>query len=211
MEINFNKTFFKSIKKLAWHNSLLYKAYELFRYDIPYFFKNIYRFKKALWNYRSWSYDFSLYMLKTSLEFLKESIENGNEIEESRNKKVNAIERTIELLDHFHKDSFIELAEKQLGKEVILKDFEFKPIENKPDLFEMIDNLTEDENKINSEIFQLARDIEKNEWDELWSIIKGKLDYSLFETEEYKNMTLEQKEEYYNSIFDGTHMMGWWN
>jgi hypothetical protein len=44
MDVQFGDSFTKSLKRLMWHESKVYKFYALFRYDIPHFLKNIWRF-----------------------------------------------------------------------------------------------------------------------------------------------------------------------
>ena len=46
MEVQFTDTFFKSLKTLSRHQTWWYKTYELFRYKIPYFFENVWYFRK---------------------------------------------------------------------------------------------------------------------------------------------------------------------
>ena len=68
MEVKFGDSFIKSLERLAWYNNPIYKAYRLFRYDIPKFIKNVWRFRKELWRHRWWDHDFTLMILKKSLE-----------------------------------------------------------------------------------------------------------------------------------------------
>ena len=52
MDIKFADTFGDSIKTMIRYNTWSKnKTYELFRYDLPRFFKNVWRFRSALWNH----------------------------------------------------------------------------------------------------------------------------------------------------------------
>jgi hypothetical protein len=51
MEIKFADSFGKSIKTLIRHITWWYKTYDLFCSDIPRFIRNIWKFRKGLWNH----------------------------------------------------------------------------------------------------------------------------------------------------------------
>ena len=53
---------------------------------------------------------------------------HGHEVESSSSKKIRAIKRAAELMQHFIDDDFIELAEEELG-EIIHHPWEFEPAE----------------------------------------------------------------------------------
>ena len=90
MDVQFTESFWKSLKTLSRHETWWYKTYELFRYKIPYFFENVWYFRKELWEHRSWDYIFSLMMLRRSLTKLAHTLEfYGSEEDVSRMKKVN--------------------------------------------------------------------------------------------------------------------------
>lgn len=162
MKIEFTDTFFKSLKRLRRHDTWWYKAYALFRHKIPWFFGNIRRFRKQLWRYRPWDSSYSLELFGKGVELNGEYIlRHGKEVDESRLKKVIMIKRATELINHYTEDSYIELAERRLGIQV---DSSYLFSGNEPE------SVTES----NSRIFKLSREIEKQEWEELWEIIKGR-------------------------------------
>jgi hypothetical protein len=210
MNISFADSFGKSLKRLVWHQHPIYKVYELFRYKIPMFFKNLWFFRKELWEFRSWDYSFNLMMLRRSLEKTVNTIEYyGQEIDESRMKKVQKIKRVIELLDHVRSDSYIEMAEKELG-EVKYIDWDFEPMKDNPELYQLVDNHTEDEAQHNRKVYKLADEIESQEWDELFSILKGQniKEYS----ELYNSLTDNNKKaNFWVEWFDGSGMKHWWD
>ena len=67
MKIQFEDSFGKSLKRMIWHESRIYKLYSVFKYGIWHFFANIWRFRKVLWNHQWWDYRYTLDALYTSL------------------------------------------------------------------------------------------------------------------------------------------------
>ena len=55
----------------------LLRIYDVFRYDIPRFLKNIIHFRKALWNTRSFDYYGSLHYMRDHFEMMEPVIRNG--------------------------------------------------------------------------------------------------------------------------------------
>jgi hypothetical protein len=199
MEIKFADSFGDSIKRLIRHNTWWYKTYELFRYDLPRFFKNVWTFRKALWNHYWFDHHGTLMFLETGLTHISDTVEKyGNEIDESRLKKVDAMRRAIELIKNYNEDNYIDMAEKELG-ELVLHDWEFEPVPDKPGYSQLVDNDTDEERVHNRKVFDRAREIEKQEWDELFVILKGQ-DYTKFD-----------KDIDWNKQFDGSGIKGWWD
>lgn len=171
----------------------------LFKYKIPNFFKNIWLFRKELWNFRWYDYHYTLQMLKTSLVIMADNIETkGLEVDDSRLKKVAKMRRAIQIIDNMNGVSHIEMAEKELG-ELIIKDWEFIP--EGTDSFYIENNLSKEENSHNKKVYKRAREIEEQEWKELWTIFKGQ------QHEKYR----KSKNVDWNEWFDGTGMNTWWD
>jgi hypothetical protein len=199
MEIEFAESFGDSLKTLKRHNTWWYKTYELFRYDIPRFVKNIWRFRKPLWNHHWWDHHGTLTFLEIGLTHISDIFEKrGNEVEESRLKKVVAMRRAVELIQNYNEDIYIEMAEKELGK-LMIRDWEFEPVSDRPGYSQMVDNDTDEEKQHNKKVFNRAREIEKQEWDELFLILKGQ-DYTKF----------DEKIDW-DKQFDGSGIKGWWD
>ena len=211
MEIGFADTFGDSIKNLIRHNTWWYKTYSLFRYDIPRFIKNVWRFRKPLANHYWWDHHSSLQFLEISLLNMSDNLEkHGNEIDLPRFKKVAAMRRAIELIRNYNEDLYIEMAEAELG-EVIHYDWEFEDIEDKPGYSRLVDKETEEEKAHNRKVFERSREIGEQEWKELWRILQGqdhkeyqKISESLTEGE-------HKDEDHYHKWFDGTGLRGWWD
>jgi hypothetical protein len=192
MKVEFKDTFFESVEKLVWYDTKLWKVWAAIRYDIPLFFKNIWRFRKELYNHQWWDYRFTLEMLYRSLSIMVVKLEkDGIEEDSSRGKKVVKIKRALELLKHKLDDDYIERAEGELGP-LSTNSFDFEPVEGKEGFYRMVDNDTPAEKKHASKVFKRARVIEEREWNELWDIFKGK-----------KFTTFEK--------FDGSDLRGWWD
>ena len=116
MKVEFKDTFFESLEKLAWYDTKLWKVWEFFRRGLPTFFKNIYRFRKELYNHQWWDYHYTLEMMYRSLVIMEKEISvKGIEEDVSRNKKVAKMQRAIQLLKNRLDDNYVEQAEEKLG------------------------------------------------------------------------------------------------
>lgn len=192
MDIRFTDSFNKSLKRLIWHQHWLYKTYAVFRYDIPLFVKNVWRFRKELRKHEWWDYRFTLNMLERSLTIMEEGMSTkGLEVTETREPKVKSMRRALELLRNNREDRYIEMAESELG-ELIMHDWEWEPIDN--EYSKLVDKETDEEREHNRSVFNRAREIEDTEWKELWEIFKG---------------TKYSKK--FGKKYDGTDMRGWWD
>ena len=191
MKIEAKDSLFERVEKLIWYDTNLWKVWSAIRYDIPLFFKNVWRFRKELYNHQWWDYRFTLEMLYRSLSIMVVKLEkDGIEEDVSRGKKVVKIKRALELLKHKLDDDYVERAEKELG-ELSRNPFEFEKIEGS-DSYRLVDNDTPAEKKHAKKVYKRARVIEETEWKELWDIFKGK-----------KFTTFEK--------FDGSDLRGWWD
>ena len=192
MKLEAKDSFFESVEKLIWYDTNLWKVWSAIRYDIPLFFKNVWRFRKELYNHQWWDYRFTLEMLYRSLSIMVVKLEkDGIEEDISRGRKVVKIKRVLELLKHKLDDDYVERAELELG-ELSYKPIRFEPVEGKEGLYSMVDDDTPAEKKHARKVYKRARVIEDTEWKELWDIFKGK-----------KFTTIEQ--------FDGSDLRGWWD
>jgi hypothetical protein len=192
MKVEFKDSFFESLEKLVWYDSNLWKVWAAIRYDIPLFFKNVWRFRKELYNHQWWDYRYTLEMMYRSLSIMVVKLEkDGIEEDVSRGKKVAKIKRALKLLKHKLDDDYIERAELELG-ELSNRPFDFEPIEGNEGLYRMVDNDTPAEKKHATNVYKRARVIEEKEWKELWDIFKG------------KKFTTSEK-------FDGSDLRGWWD
>jgi hypothetical protein len=199
MKVEFETSFFKSLKKMNLRSRWHYKACEFITRDLPRFFKNVWIFRKALFSHNWWDHHGMLEFMKIALIDISNKIEiKGNEIPESKSKKVEKMRRAIQILENYNNDNYLDLAEKELG-EIFIGNIEFIQKEEDPNLFEMKDGLTSEQNDHNSNVYELARKIEKKEWQEFIEIIKGQ-DYSKFKDDEK-----------FESQFDGTGIKSWWD
>ena len=164
------------------------------------FIKNIWMFRKALWNFRWWDYHYTLEMMKTSLKIMSDNLETkGIEVDVPRLKKVAKMKRAIEIMNNMEGVHHIMMAEKELG-ELFFEPFEFKPSESHPGSFELVDNKKPEEKEHNNKVYARAREIEEQEWEELWEIFKGQ------DSSKYSPFIEE-----WDDWFDGTGMRGWWD
>jgi hypothetical protein len=168
--------------------------------EIPKFFHNFWLFRKNLYNYTWYNGESSLFpFMITALRDMAHNTEiQGNEVEESSSKKIMKMYLASAIMENFISDNFIERAEEELG-ELILHDWEFKPSENHPGSFELVDKDLPEEKEHNTKIFNRAQEIEESDWKELWSIFQGQ-DYTKFD-----------KDIDWNKQFDGTGLRGYWD
>ncbi len=207
MKVEFAESFNKSIKTLIRHNTWWYKTYSLFRYDLPRFFKNIWKFRKGLWNHYWFDHHGTLRFLEIGLTDMADRIEkDGMEVDSSRLKKVAKMRRAVELIKNYNEDNYIEIAEKELG-EIVLHKLKFEDVEGKPGYSRLVDNETEEEKEHNRKVFERAQEIEENEWNELFTILKGRPspEFQMFLDKS------ENKESAWDNWFDGSGMRGWWD
>lgn len=211
MEIKFADSFGKSLKRLIWHQHPVYKFYEFFRYKLPMFFENLWFFKKELYEFRSWDYGFNLMMLRRSLEKTVDTIEyHGFEIDESRMKKVEKMKRVIELLNHIRSDSYIEMAEKELGK-IKNIDWEFEEVPDSPGFMKLVDKEDEEEKNHNRKVYKRADEIEAEEWKEIWRIFEGQDHNEYVKLMESTSEEDKRKTDLWYKWFDGSGMKHWWD
>ncbi len=200
MKITFADSFWKSLRTMNRHQTWWYKTYAVFRYKIPMFFENFWFFRKQLWEFRSWDYTFNLRLLGRSLEKTAHTLEHyGQEVEEHRMKRVNKIKSVLHIINSINEGLYIDRAEQQLAE---LKNLQGWTMERED---------TIEEREHNKKIFELARQIEDSEWNELWDILKGQ------NIQEYKNLmnSLSDEEkknrDVWNEWNDGSGMKGWWD
>jgi hypothetical protein len=220
MDVKFSDSFGDSIKKLIRHESWWYKTYSLFRYDIPRFIKNVWRFRKALSNYYWWDHHGMLTFTETALTHMSDNLElYGNEIEEPRMKKIAAMRRAAELIRNYNESNYIEMAEAELG-EIVHYEWEFEETgetkdnpfgEKNEKLYQLIEKETDEEKAHNRKVYDRSTEIEKQEWDELFRLLKGQDsdEYSAL----YQSKTEEEKKarDIWYDWFDGSGIKGWWD
>lgn len=210
MKIEFADSFGDSLKTLIRHNSWWYKIYQTIRYDIPSFVKNIYRFRKMLWNHRWYDYRYTLEALQTSLEIMEKKMHDGMEVRESRDKKIAKMQRAIQILKNINDDKYTDMAEAELGV-IVYTEWEFEDVDGKPGFSKLVDTQSSAEKNHNRKVFNRARKLEQTEWKELWKIFEGQdiRGYKKFQ----KTLTEEEKKktDSYYQWFDGSDMRGWWD
>lgn len=202
MKVSATDSFFTSLNKLARYDSWWYKTYRAIRYDIPYFFKNIWKFRKELYEHRDWDYRYTLRILYRSLTILENRMKDGLEVPESRDKKVFKIRRAIEILKHIMDDDAIERAELELGE---LKESSYTFSDTNDGFYELIGSASEEAIEHNRRVFNRSHQIETDEWNELWDIFKGQ------DINEYAKLNESDEETDWDDWFDGSDMRGWWD
>ena len=198
MKINLHNTFFDNIKKLSYRERWYFKVWFLFRRDLPEFIRNIWIFRKALWNHRWWDWVHTMKILQTSLKEMERGMQKGKECRETRDKKIYKMRKAIYLMDRFMEDDFVHVAEKELG-ELPDRNLEFECSEDNPGYYIIKDTDTDEEKIHRKKVYERAREIEEQMWNELWDTFRGQ-DYSKFD---------DEKE--WDDQFDGSGMRRWWD
>jgi hypothetical protein len=149
--------------------------------------------------------------MKISINHMADKIENhGLEVDYSRFKKINKMRRVVELIKNYNESLYIDIAEKEMG-ELFSGEIRFEPVDpmneifsgeiqddSTNELFEMKDNLTKDQKSHNRKIYERAREIEKEQWSELFEILKGQ-DYEKLDKDDFENQ------------LDGSGLNTWWD
>lgn len=164
----------------------LEKIRDIIIYDIPRFFNNLWYFRKLIWEYRDWDYHYVLLGLEYTLIPLEKRLRlKGNEIFINRNKKIKKIQRAIEILKNINDDLYLDIAQSELG-EITYSDKLFDD-----------DSLTDKERNLNNRVYIISRNLQEQEWEELFTILKGKKTH-----EGIKD---------YDEWYDGSCLMYWWD
>jgi len=211
MEVKFADSFSKSIEKIIRANRWYNKAWSWICYDVPHFWKNVWKFRAALSKHYWWDYSGTLKFMEIAINDIVTNVElKGLEIDESRLKKVTAMKRVVEILKHISEDSYIEMSEAKHGK-VIFHGFEFEDAKDHPGYYQLVDNETPKERNHNSKVYEYARKLEEQEWKELWKLLEGQY-YKDYE-KTVKHLTPEErrKDDHYYEWFDGSGLKGWWD
>ena len=202
MEVKFKNTFFESFKRMINRERWYWKLWDLFRYDIPRFFRNLWLFRKNLWNHTWYNGDSSvLPWVKTAVDDMAWRIEkHGHEIEESRMKKVVKMRRLSYLIDVCVKDEFIDEAEKELGFKYVYYPFEFEEVLGNDKVYTLKQNETPEDKENNSKLLNRSHEIQKEYWEEICAIIKGP-DYD----------AMRASDEDWDKLYDGSDLRAWWD
>jgi hypothetical protein len=211
MKIEFADSFSKSLKRLMWHESRIYKTYSLFRHDLPRFFSNIWRFRRGLWGYYWWDHHGLLKFMEDGLTHMSDNVEKkGIEVDISRLKKVEKMRRAVQLIQNYNNDSYTEMAEKELG-EIVYYPFEFEEIPDKPGYSRLVEKESEEEQEHNRKVFQRSRDIGESEWNELWEIFKGQDHNDYIKKVNGTEENGDDNNNLWDEWFNGSGMRSWWD
>lgn len=219
MKVTITNRFIKSLKRIVMKDSWWYKIYSFFKRDLWSFLLNVWNFRKELYEYRWWDYHFTLQMLYRSVSIMEKGMHNGSEDLPSRDKKIQKMQKLIELLDNKIKDRYIELAEQELGYELVCNEIIFEEIDktDKTDqkLYQLVDTDTKSEKLSNAAIYDKSRELEDAQWKEIWKILEGQsnkelLSQTLDSTQEKSAESTSSKNDW-ATWFDGTGLRGWWD
>jgi hypothetical protein len=136
----------------------LTKMYEFFRYDLKYFFRNIWTFRKELLEYRNFDYCYNLILFKRSLEDLAHTLEFYG-IDEDRLPKIKKMKKVIRRLDYFINDSQFDEAKKT-----------YPNVDTSIEFIEDDEGITwKHKNKKNiTEYYDLCHKLKEENWKNIW-------------------------------------------
>lgn len=208
------------LKKLWVNITVYYDVYIRDKwYDTKAYFKNLRRFNKILHKWRPWDYQYQVELFTFGIEQLADNLEKyGNEVEESRNKKIKAMRELVTLLktdvedevyekyitheDHKKDYRVTEYADGSVGYEDISP--EEKQKANKAEWDKYNEALEREKNKKYNRIFRIIRGQKKNEFHKLVE-------------QEIAALPEEQKEDWntkmriLDKVSDGTGIESWWD
>lgn len=112
MEIRYTKTFVDSIEKIRRSRYPIYFAFwKNLYHDAKQSLRSIFAYLKITPKMRDWDYAYILGMMRFQIKRLHDHVENhSQEIEKDRYKKLEQMERAIELLDGMIEDDYLEKA-----------------------------------------------------------------------------------------------------
>lgn len=167
MKVNFSESFFKSLKVLE--NSQKWWRKEFYRekfYHIKWGLWSLKKFGKIIFNdVRPWDYSGTLYFMREHLAQLLKTIRTKKpfcECDETRIPKEKDLEKAILLIDNIIKENQQERCGISYNN-----DLEFEECENMKGFYKLVGNEKGDYEKIKK-----AQQLYKDEWNELWDIIK---------------------------------------
>jgi hypothetical protein len=171
-----------------------------FTKDLLNLFNNLWKFRKALWHHRWYDYSGTLHFMEISIRDISKNVKDrGNEVGHSRMKKVDKMNRAVEILMNIRESNYFDLVESEMGRRYNSKKFEFIPCEDNPNYYELVDYDTDEEKEFNDKYFSRVVELEEQEWAELWEILKGQ-DYTKFD-----------KNKDWDNQFNGSGLRGWWD
>jgi hypothetical protein len=188
--------------------SVKYRGNEIFDFifkDLPQIIKNFWTFRKVISGYRWYGGHYSIFpILEVAIKDMAlNTKEKGFVIDEVRLKRVAKMKRLAKLLNDINEDKFIGYAEGELG-ELIFREWDWQETnittdESNENFYQLIETETPEEQEHNRKVFDRARKIEEEAWNEIWTILKGQ-DCTEF------NQDIDWKKQ-----FDGTGIRGWWD
>jgi len=181
------------------------------------FFRNVWIFRKALSCHVWWDYSGILYFLEIGILDMKGKMSSRSvQEQESVKKKIVKMERAAQILGRIRKSGYIHLAEQELGEIQIGNTWfetyapnsevekEWLGSESELPLYEMKDDLSEEQKAHNSKIFSRSDELERKEWEELFQILRGQDNLENLETS-------EESDDPWGKAYDGSGLKSWWD
>jgi hypothetical protein len=136
-----------------------------------------------------------------SLEKTSEVLEkHGNEVDVTRLKKVQKINRVIEIIGNIRENNYLSKAELELGEIILRNNWMFTDEDENPEIIAH-----------NKKIYDRADVLEELEWNELFNILKGQ-NFDEYKTlMDKKSPEEKNKMNVWNDWYDGSGIRNWWD
>jgi hypothetical protein len=168
--------------------------------NIKNFFHNIYKFRKALWRHRWYDYQGTLHFMEIGVaDIAKNTSIKGIEVERHRFKKIEKMNRVVEILRNIRESAYFDLVEAEMGRGYDVSGQKFVPLKENPDYYDLVNNCSEEQKDFNDRYFKRVNQLEEQQWNELWDIMKG---------QDTTNIPTQLD---YDTFYDGSDMRGWWD
>jgi len=186
-------------------------------YDTKWYFRNLWRFQPILKEWRSFSYQYQVDLFKFGIDQLAEALdEYGHEVEESRNKRVEAMRELIKEIDRDYEE---ELKEKMHYNHHDKKEKVIKYADGSVS-FESFP--TEEQKKRTSDYYKALRQERINHYNRIFNLLLGQEEEVIAKEvkariaamSEEEKKTMPESELYhkiYNEVWDGSGIEGWWD
>ena len=180
-------------------------------HDMKWFFRNIWKFIKLAYHWRPWDYNYQIDLFKFGLGELADFMDRfGNEVDETRTKKVAAIRELLAELGKDYKDDvetddpFGDNIEKIVEYEDGSVAFSFKE-----------DEETKEKEKAHEEAVEAAR---KAHYEKIFRLLIGQDMKVLHDevTKRFKELNEDdphytRRSKIFAELYDGSGIEGWWD
>ena len=185
--------------------------------DTKWYFRNLRTFQPILKEWRSYNYHYQVDLFKFGIKQLAEALEYyGNEVPESRHKRIAAMNELIKEID---RDYEHDLKEK-MNYDYLSKSEKVVKYSDGSISFQSED--TEEEKRKTEEFYKALVNERKEHYNKIFSLIIGQDDDEIKKEVERRIAAISEEEkqsiskselyhQVYNEVWDGSGIEGWWD